>query len=81
LIVATHPTTSAAKPPIGIRRAEAVYELFLTTATQPASPVRMCSPCICIEAHLKQFLLMKIRDKILIAGVLTALVDRSAGKS
>ncbi len=36
LIVATHPTTSTAKPPIGVLRAGTVYELFLTTAPQTA---------------------------------------------
>jgi hypothetical protein len=36
LIVATHPATSTAKPPIGILRAGTVYELFLTTAPQAA---------------------------------------------
>jgi hypothetical protein len=36
LIVATHPTTSTAKPSIGVRRAGTVYELFLTTAPQAA---------------------------------------------
>jgi hypothetical protein len=36
LIVATHPATSASKPPIGVLRAGTVYELFLTTAPQAA---------------------------------------------
>jgi hypothetical protein len=36
LIVATHPTTSTAKPPIGVLRDGTVYELFLTTAPQAA---------------------------------------------
>ena len=36
LIVATHPATSTAKPPIGVLRAGTVYELFLTTAPQTA---------------------------------------------
>jgi len=36
LIVATHPTTTPAKPPIGVLRAGIVYELFLTTAPQSA---------------------------------------------
>ncbi len=36
LIVATHPTTSTAKPSIGVLRAGIVYELFLTTAPQAA---------------------------------------------
>src|SRR6266536_4255588 len=36
LIVATHPATSSNKPPIGVLRAETVYELFLTTAPQAA---------------------------------------------
>jgi hypothetical protein len=36
LIVATHPTTSTAKPSIGVLRAGTVYELFLTTAPQAA---------------------------------------------
>ncbi len=36
LIVATHPTISTAKPPIGVLRAGTVYELFLTTAPQTA---------------------------------------------
>ncbi len=36
LIVATHPATSTSKPPIGVLRAETVYELFLTTAPQAA---------------------------------------------
>jgi hypothetical protein len=36
LIVATHPATSTRKPPIGVLRAETVYELFLTTAPQVA---------------------------------------------
>ena len=36
LIVATHPATSTAKPPIGVLRAGTVYELFLTTAPQAA---------------------------------------------
>jgi hypothetical protein len=36
LIIATHPTTSTAKPPIGVLRAGTVYELFLTTAPQDA---------------------------------------------
>jgi hypothetical protein len=36
LVVATHPTTSPSKPPIGILRAGTVYELFLTTASQAA---------------------------------------------
>ncbi|BCL83605.1 hypothetical protein ccbrp13_60700 [Ktedonobacteria bacterium brp13] len=36
LIVATHPALSADKPPIGVLRAETVYELFLTTAPLPA---------------------------------------------
>jgi hypothetical protein len=36
LIIATHPTTSTAKPPIGVLRAGTVYELFLTTAPQTA---------------------------------------------
>jgi hypothetical protein len=36
LIVATHPTTSTAKPPIGVLRDGTVYELFLTTASQVA---------------------------------------------
>jgi hypothetical protein len=36
LIVATHPTTSTAKPPIGILRDGTVYEVFLTTAPQTA---------------------------------------------
>jgi hypothetical protein len=36
LIVATHPATSTSKPPIGVLRAETVYELFLTTAKLPA---------------------------------------------
>ncbi len=36
LIVATHSATSTNKPPIGILRAETVYELFLTTAPQAA---------------------------------------------
>lgn len=36
LIVATHPTTSTAKPPIGVLRAGTVYELFLTTTPQTA---------------------------------------------
>ncbi len=36
LIIATHPATSTNKPPIGVLRAETVYELFLTTAPQDA---------------------------------------------
>jgi hypothetical protein len=32
LIVATHPTLSTKKPPVGVLRAGTVYELFLTTA-------------------------------------------------
>jgi hypothetical protein len=36
LIVATHPTTSTAKPSIGVLRDAIVYELFLTTAPQAA---------------------------------------------
>ena len=36
LIVATHPATSTSKPPIGVLRAQTVYELFLTTATPAA---------------------------------------------
>src|SRR6266496_1877860 len=36
LIIATHPATSTNKPPIGVLRAETVYELFLTTAPRPA---------------------------------------------
>jgi hypothetical protein len=36
LIVATHPATSTARPPIGVLRAGTVYELFLTTAPQTA---------------------------------------------
>jgi hypothetical protein len=36
LIVATHPATSTAKPPVGVLRAGTVYELFLTTAPQAA---------------------------------------------
>jgi hypothetical protein len=36
LIVATHPTPSTNKPPIGVLRDETVYELFLTTAPQVA---------------------------------------------
>ncbi|GHO82625.1 hypothetical protein [Dictyobacter formicarum] len=36
LLVATHPTTSTAKPPIGILRDGIVYELFLTTAPAEA---------------------------------------------
>ncbi len=36
LIVATRPSTSPNKPPIGIVRDETVYELFLTTAPQAA---------------------------------------------
>ncbi len=36
LIIATHPATSTAKPPIGVLRGETVYELFLTTAPQAA---------------------------------------------
>ncbi|GCF12015.1 hypothetical protein KDI_55790 [Dictyobacter arantiisoli] len=36
LIVATHPATSIAKPPIGVLRDGTVYELFLTTAPQAA---------------------------------------------
>ncbi len=36
LIVATHPATSTAKPPIGVLRAGTVYELFLTAAPQTA---------------------------------------------
>jgi hypothetical protein len=40
LIVATHPTTSTAKPPIGVLREKTVYELFLTTAPQAAFSCR-----------------------------------------
>jgi hypothetical protein len=36
LIMATHPTTSPAKPPIGIVREGTVYELFLSTAPAAA---------------------------------------------
>jgi hypothetical protein len=36
LMIATHPATSTAKPPIGVLRAGTVYELFLTTAPQAA---------------------------------------------
>jgi hypothetical protein len=36
VIIATHPTTSTAKPPIGILRDGIVYELFLTTAAEVA---------------------------------------------
>jgi hypothetical protein len=36
LIIATHPATSTAKPPIGVLRGGTVYELFLTTAPQAA---------------------------------------------
>lgn len=36
LMVATHPATSTAKPPIGVLRAGTVYALFLTTAPQAA---------------------------------------------
>jgi len=36
LIVATHPTTSTAKPPVGVLREGTVYELFLTTAPPSA---------------------------------------------
>ena len=36
LLVATHPTSSTNKPPIGVLRDETVYELFLTTAPQIA---------------------------------------------
>jgi hypothetical protein len=36
LIVATHPATSTSKPPIGVLRAETVYELFLSTANPSA---------------------------------------------
>jgi hypothetical protein len=36
LIVATYPAPSTSKPPIGVLRAETVYELFLTTATPSA---------------------------------------------
>jgi hypothetical protein len=36
VIIATHPTTSTAKPPIGILRDSIVYELFLTTAAEVA---------------------------------------------
>jgi hypothetical protein len=36
LIVATHPASSTSKPPIGVLRAETVYELFLTTASPSA---------------------------------------------
>jgi hypothetical protein len=36
LIIATHPTTSTSKPPIGVLREGTVYELFLTTAPQSA---------------------------------------------
>jgi hypothetical protein len=36
LIIATHPTTSTAKPPIGVVRHGIVYELFLTTVVAAA---------------------------------------------
>ncbi len=36
LIVATHPAPCTSKPPIGVLRAETVYELFLTTANPAA---------------------------------------------
>jgi hypothetical protein len=36
LIIAAHPATSTSKPPIGVLRAQTVYELFLTTATPAA---------------------------------------------
>ncbi|BCL78899.1 hypothetical protein ccbrp13_71720 [Ktedonobacteria bacterium brp13] len=36
LIVATHPTSSTSKPPIGVLRDAMVYELFLTTASPSA---------------------------------------------
>jgi hypothetical protein len=36
VVIATHPTTSTAKPSIGILREGIVYELFLTTATEVA---------------------------------------------
>ncbi|GHO90447.1 hypothetical protein KSF_004950 [Reticulibacter mediterranei] len=36
LIVATHPSPSPNKPPIGVLQAETVYELFLTTVNPSA---------------------------------------------
>ncbi len=52
LIVATHPATSTAKPPIGVLRAGTVYELFLTTAPQAAFT---CADVLDLSRHRGAF--------------------------
>jgi hypothetical protein len=52
LIVATHPATSSNKPPIGVLRAETVYELFLTTAPQAAFT---CADVLALYLHRGAF--------------------------
>ncbi len=51
-IVATHPTTSATKPPVGVLRDGTVYELFLTTAPQAAFT---CSDVLDLYLHRGSF--------------------------
>jgi len=52
LLVATHPTTFTAKPPIGILRDGIVYELFLTTAPAEAFT---CSDVLDLYLHRGSF--------------------------
>jgi hypothetical protein len=51
-IVAPHPTTSTAKPPVGVLRAGTVYELFLTTASPSAFP---CADVLDLYLHRGSF--------------------------
>jgi len=52
LIIATHPATSTSKPPIGILRAETVYELFLTTVPPVAFT---CTDVLALYLHRGSF--------------------------
>ena len=82
LIVATHPATSTAKPPIGVLRAGTVYELFLTTAPQTAFT---CADVLGLYLHRGSFETVladedREQDERL-GGVLTGPLARNAGKS
>ncbi len=82
LIVATHPATSTAKPPIGVLRAGTVYELFLTTAPQTAFT---CADVLGLYLHRGSFETVladedREQDERLV-GVLTGRMVRNSGKS
>lgn len=79
LLVATSPAT-ADSPSVGERRAEMVYELFVSTLL-PRSAPKMCSICTCIAVPLRPFSRMKMRSKMPIVGFRTRLADRNVFRS